>query len=30
MEGIKKYGISTWHRKAFGIGATSKINENIK
>ena len=30
MEGIKKYGISPWHRKSFGICATSKINENFK
>ena len=29
MEGIKKYGISPWHRKSFGICATSKINENF-
>ena len=30
MEGIKKYGISPWHRKSFGICATSKINKNFK
>ena len=29
MEGIKKYGISPWHRKSFGICATSKINKNF-
>ena len=30
IDGIKKYGISPWHRKSFGICATSKINENFK
>ena len=30
MEGIKKYGISPWHRKSFGICNTSKINKNFK
>lgn len=30
MEGIRKYGISPWHRKSFGICATSKINKNFK
>lgn len=30
MEGIKKYGISPWHRKSFGICASSKVNENFK
>ena len=30
MEGIKKYGISPWHRKSFGICSTSKINKNFK
>ena len=29
MEGIKKYGISPWHRKSFGICASSKINKNF-
>ena len=27
MEGIKRYGISPWHRKSFGICAQSKINK---
>jgi len=30
MEGIKTYGISTWHRKSFGICKISKINKNFK
>jgi len=29
MEGIKKYGISPWHRKSFGICASSKVNKKF-
>lgn len=27
MEGIKRYGISPWHRRSFGICGQSKINK---
>jgi ribonuclease HII len=29
MEGIKRYGISPWHRKSFGICGRTKINKNF-
>ena len=29
IEGIKRYGISPWHRKSFGICGQSKINKNF-
>jgi ribonuclease HII len=29
MEGIKKYGISPWHRKSFGICSESTINNTF-
>lgn len=30
MEGIKRYGISPWHRRSFGICGSSKINKHFK